>query len=417
MKKLLTNNVGYKLLSFGVAILLWIIVVNNENPMITKSFSNIPVVVTNEEIVTNKGNTYQILEDTVSVTITAQRSVMSELGASKIKAVADMTNLDPYSGTLIPVDVFVPGYQVSSAEASPRNIQVKIEMESTKTFPIIAKSNGTPRDGHVVGELSVEPKEIEISGPESLVDSIAQVVAEVNVAGISKNETKKTDVVFYDENNAVINTTLLRNNLGDEGVKVKVSVFQSRTVPLEIDTSAIKAASGYIFEGITVEPEVVEVVGPVSELDVLESVYIPANALQFSNLKKSEQVTIDIKSYLPDWAIQPTENTSIPVIVKINVTKEGTRTIEYATGAISIVNVPKGYKVDYGNITSIELVIKGEDEELEKLELSQGSVSINLIDIKEEGTYTVPVNVVLPGKLEMNDDIKIKIVVSKLSEE
>lgn len=305
MKKLLTNNVGYKLLSFAVAILLWIIVVNNENPMITRSFSNIPVVVTNEEIVTNKGNTYQILEDMVSVTITAQRSVMSELNASKIKAIADMTNLDPYSGTLIPIDVSVPGYQVSSAEANPRNIQVKIEMESTKTFPIVAKSNGTPRDGYVVGELSVEPKEIEISGPESLVDSIAQVVAEVNVAGISGDETKITDVVFYNENNAVINTTLLRNNLGEEGVEVNVAVYQTRTVPLEFDTSAISVAEGYIFEGITVEPEVVEVIGPVTELNTLESVQIPAEALHFSKLKKSEQITIDVKSYLPEWAIQP----------------------------------------------------------------------------------------------------------------
>ncbi len=418
MKKLLMNNLGYKLFSFIIAVLLWILVVNNENPVTTRTYSNVPVTVTNSEIVTNKGNTYQISEESkyISVKITAQRSVISQLSVSNIKAIADMANLDTYSGTLIPIEVTVPGYNITSAEASPKNVNVKIEMESTKAFPIVPKSTGKPRDGYVVGGLTVEPKEIEVSGPESLVDSISQVVAEVSVSGISSDKTIETEVIFYDEDNVMVDTTLLRHNLGDAGVSVNVSVYQAKMVPIEFDTSAIDVLPGYVYEGITIEPQEIEIVGPIDELEKIDKFEIPREALQISGLKKTEKMTIDVREYLPEWAIQIGESSEIPVIVKIHVTKTGTKTYEFATGAISLVNVPKGYKVDYGNLTTVEIVVKGPKEELEKMQLASGNVSINLIDISEEGKYRLPLQVALKDNLKLYKEVMIDINVKKIEE-
>ena len=59
MKRALTKNWGLKLLAFVFSVLLWIIVMNIEDPVDERTFSGIQVTVTHPEIVTNPGNTYQ----------------------------------------------------------------------------------------------------------------------------------------------------------------------------------------------------------------------------------------------------------------------------------------------------------------------------------------------------------------------
>ena len=45
MKKSLTNNIGLKLLAFLFAFMLWLLVVNIDDPVDTKTFDSIPVTI------------------------------------------------------------------------------------------------------------------------------------------------------------------------------------------------------------------------------------------------------------------------------------------------------------------------------------------------------------------------------------
>lgn len=417
MKKALTNNLGLKLLSLAVSILLWVIVVNTENPVSSKTLTNIPVTVTNAEIVTNRGNTYQVLNEAkTNVTVTAKQSVLREIDAEDVRAIADMGKIDTATG-LIPIEVSVPGFSGVEAVAVSQNIQVKIEMESTKSFPITPISHGTLRDGYEVGELTVDPKQIEISGPESVIDSIAKVVAEVDVSGLSKDQVIPAEMVLYDANGKVLDETLIQHNLGEEGISVNVSVYQTKSVPVNFDTSKIKPADGYVFEGISVEPSNVEVIGAKEDLKELESIEVPAEALEAVDLTKTVEQAIDISPYFPDWSKQSSDKTEVIVLVKIFITKEGTKTIEFPTGAITLVNVPKGYTVDFGNVSNVEIVLKGSKEMLGKVELEQGSVSINLVSIKEEGTYEVPLQITLQDGVQLEQEVKVQINLTKSTEE
>ena len=86
MKRALTKNWGLKLLAFVFSVLLWIIVMNIEDPVDERTVSGIQVTVTHPEIVTNPGNTYQILDDsrTISVTVKAKRSILNKIKLSLI---------------------------------------------------------------------------------------------------------------------------------------------------------------------------------------------------------------------------------------------------------------------------------------------------------------------------------------------
>ena len=194
MKRALTKNWGLKLLAFVFSVLLWIIVMNIEDPVDERTFSGIQVTVTHPEIVTNPGNTYQILDDsrTISVTVKAKRSILNKIKIDDIRATADMKNLDVRTRSLIPIDISIPSYAGRfEATANPINLRVSIELGKSETFPITATSSGTPRDGYQVGELKANPEKIKISGPESVIDSIDKVVALVDVSGQSKDEEKE----------------------------------------------------------------------------------------------------------------------------------------------------------------------------------------------------------------------------------
>lgn len=62
LTKLVTNNFGLKVLGAVLAVILWLVIVNAEDPDKSVTFS-MPVQVTNAEYLTEMGKTYEALED------------------------------------------------------------------------------------------------------------------------------------------------------------------------------------------------------------------------------------------------------------------------------------------------------------------------------------------------------------------
>ena len=77
--KRITNNFGLKILAAVFAIVIWLVVVNIEDPEKTKGFV-IPVTIENSDYLTDMGKTYDILNnsDKISFTVTGKRSIIEE---------------------------------------------------------------------------------------------------------------------------------------------------------------------------------------------------------------------------------------------------------------------------------------------------------------------------------------------------
>ena len=202
------NNLGLKILAVLFAIFLWWMVVNIDDPINKKTYA-VDVTVTNPEVITNAGKSYQILDDTksISVTVKARRKVLDEIKKSNIVATADLREMQD---TSVPIRVSVSGFEGDYEEvtANPRNIQVKVENTQKKTFPITTVALGTPRDGYVVGSMTASPKTVDISGPESSIAKISKVVAKVDVSEISSDATMQASLIYYDAADNIIDKTL-----------------------------------------------------------------------------------------------------------------------------------------------------------------------------------------------------------------
>ena len=60
--KKLTSNIGLKLLSLGLAFLLWLFVVSIENPVMNLSFTSIPVSVENADVMEKDGKAFELAD-------------------------------------------------------------------------------------------------------------------------------------------------------------------------------------------------------------------------------------------------------------------------------------------------------------------------------------------------------------------
>jgi len=414
MKKRLSNNWSLKLMAFLAAIMLWFIVVNVDDPETTQSYHDIPVSVVNEEVLAQANQTYQIVDGTqlVSVTVSANRSVLNDIKKEDIVATADMKELT--LNTQIPIDVVINGHEgdYKSAYTTPRNLQVKLEEEQTKKFPIVPTTTGTVRDGYALGEIKAVPERVSIRGPVSVISKISRVEAKVSVSGLSADTILPTELVLYDEESNVIDQSLLTNNLGTDGVAVSVQLLNTKNVPLVFDTSQIEAAEGYFFSGITYEPEEVQVSGIKEDLDNTVQIDIPASALALSGLNKRTEQIIDITEFLPE-TVNLVDANAGSVVVTISVEKNGTRIYDISLGNVVVNGLDDDLTMSYETVDAIEIQVRGPKAVLERLETEEKNVSIDLTNYKEPGTYDVPVKVVLPEGCKLENPVTVSVILKK----
>ena len=415
MKKRLTVNFGLKILAFFIALFMWLIVVNIDDPVTDKTYTGIPVQVINEEVVTSANRTYQIVDDTqeVSVTVTAQRSVLNDVKAEDIVAIADMKEIS--LGTQIPIEVKIEGYKYDSAVSNPRNLQIQIDDEAKNNFPITPTTLGTVREGYVIGELKANPEKVTIRGPKTVIDSINRVVAEVDVSGLSSDTEVEARLVLYDANNNVIDQSLLANNLGKEGLSVDVKLHQIKSVKVELDTSMVTAADGYKISEISVEPQEVRISGSKSALARVTEISVPASALTAVNLTQRTERSIDISQYLPEDVSLVDENAD-NVVVTIAVEKPGAKNFEVSTSSITVNNLDSNLELSYGSVVDLEIQIKGPDATLNTFSIAK-KVSIDLKDYTRPGTYTVPVSVELPSGCSLVNEVSVEVILEEKQEQ
>ena len=321
-----------------------------------------------------------------------------------------------YLESQIPIEITIPGYEFETATASPRNVQVKIEQNKSDTFPITVTTTGTVRDGYVLGNVQADPERVTVNGPESVIDQISKVVAEVNVSGLSSDSSIDAVLTYYDEDNNEISAEQLANNLGTTGVKVNVTLYHTARIPVTVDTSEVTAADGYSISEVTWTPEEIQLAGEEEVLDALEEIRIPADAIDITSISQRTEKTVDITPYLPEGTRLVDENGN-NILVTARVAREGTKSFDIPVGSITVNNLDDALTVSgYGSGDDLEVHIGGPQEQLNSLELSDLAVSIDLKNCTEAGEYEVPVTITLPSDVPdctVETSVTVKVTLEK----
>ncbi|RLT45112.1 MAG: hypothetical protein DWI57_01525 [Chloroflexi bacterium] len=208
------------LMSVALALIVWIFAVDQENPSIRDDFSTpIPIGVRG----LNPG--LQTLQDltqrTVSLNLRAPQRTWQSLTASDFIATIDLTALQPGSHD---VAVAVTGVNpdVEILEREPRQLRVQIENVITKTVPIQVDIADSAAFGYDWQTAITEPETVEISGPETQVNQVRAVHAEVRLLGTKNQVERNQPLVARDGQNQPVD----RVSMSPASVRIVVPVVQ-----------------------------------------------------------------------------------------------------------------------------------------------------------------------------------------------
>lgn len=388
--KMITNNFGLKLLAAVFAIILWLVVVNIDDPKISQRFTA-TVVIENADYLTDQGKYFEILDNTNTIvfTVTAKRSYIEKLSNTDFKAVANMENavIDNENGTgKVPIEVTALRYsaQVTISKAS-QNLEIALDELAQEQFIVGVETVGTLPEDCALGEVAVSPNLLKVSGPESVVSRIDHVVASIDVTGMTEDVVASVIPVLYDSEGNTIDKSELTLNLAT--VTVTAKILDIKDVSLIFNVSGTPA-EGYAYTDMEFEPKTIAIKGTAAALNSVTAINIPESALDISGAREDITQVIDVGEYLPN-GVTVADASKAKVTVTVHIAQLSTKTINLFPSAIEVLNLPEGYELHF-NSSVVRITLSGIAEDIEALDTASIVASIDASQLTP-GTHEVEV--------------------------
>ena len=361
MKKLFTENIGLKLGSIAIAIILWVLVVYTYDPAATTTFT-IGVDIINGDSIASLGKVYEVVEgDTITIKVKANASLIKNLKASDFKATADVSKLSP---------------------TDHANIDVVCTKSDhvTKQFSVTVEKSGNAMEGYFVGDAVAKPNLITVSGGKNSIEKIAsvKVVADINGAGSSFN-VKGVPKAYDSDGNEITTGSL---TFSDNPVSVAVKVYKTKRISVIVEASG-EPYKGYSVQDIDFEPKSVLVAGDKNLLSKISSIRVPLDVEgKITDVEESISLSDFLESgiYLVDK--------DVTINAKCNIVRLGTKELEVLPTDISLNNKSDKFNYEFVNTEKLVVTLSGLSDKIKDIGVSDIAPYIDLSNTKEAGNYS-----------------------------
>lgn len=393
MKKVLTRNIPLKILSFLLAIVLWVVIMNIDDPYITKTFDNIPVIEKNADIFSNISTLYEVESgSTVSVKVRGRRLVLDDMKASDFEATADFKEMSRVNAVPIRVAVKEPNkYRNADIEFIDQNDMMTLSLEEadSQTFRVNVKTIGEAKEGYYVTDLVANPNIIEISGSKKQVAKIKEVIVEVSVDQMSDTFDTITSPKVLDENGYPVDDAKLQFQTKD--IAVQTTVLPTKEIGIIVSKEG-NPFFGYSFIKMEHEPKVVTIAGTQEDLDDIGYITIPFN------LDQSKETLRDTK-YLENY-LDTSKYTIVgdgnSVAITAIIEELESKDITILPSQITMENMSPDYEAEIHTPGNIILHVMGPIEKLNGITVDSLNPTVDLGDY-DTGTYSITINCTLEG--------------------
>ncbi|GAA0500539.1 CdaA regulatory protein CdaR [Salinibacillus aidingensis] len=249
----------------------------------TATMSNIPLQVRmDEEKYVVRG-----VPQTVNVSIEGSGGIVTT--TERVRAFNVFVDLEKLEPGKHDVRVQHQGFSNNlSVNIEPQTIEVVIEERATKEFnaEVDILNQDQLNEGMILGDPSVDPETVEVTGGKSEVDKIAMVKAIVDLNKIDgeKISVDNAPVKVYDEQGNELNVFV-----DPSTVQVDIPVEGGqKEVPLSVQTKG-ELPNGLSLQSISTKPETVTVFGQESLL---------------KDVKEISNLTVDLSSFEKDGSVE-----------------------------------------------------------------------------------------------------------------
>ena len=395
-QKLFLKNFPLKLLGFVLAVLLWIVLNNTQDPVITSSVS---VPITYEEGGLAEKNMVAISKpNAITIPVKLHRSRLRYLSADDFTVNADLTE--------------VIGDVKEAPEASKISIEITKASSATyidtlKSATYLVQFNTTKElpEGYKVGTLSSDPSRVTVSGPTSAFSNLAAVKANVDLSAITDGGSVTAPLALYDGNNRTLSGSGL--TISQSTVEVTVSLNQAKEISISIAGSSGTPADGYVVSKVDYTPKLLTISGSKNALANISTVSIPSRELDITGASSNKTFEIAIEQYLPD-GITLSEGQSGTISVTIELEQLQMESFQIDASQFQLVNTKPEYEYELIDPT-LTLTLQALQADLDSFnpETLQGTIDVGGL---EAGEYiNVPVTLTLDSAYTMTQDLIVSV--------
>jgi len=427
VKKKLLNNIGLKLMSILIAVVLWFTVVIINNPKDSRTFANIPVTLVNTHLLEEEGKVFEILDNSnvVRVTVEVPKNDLNLLQSGDIIAEADVANLTAVN--TVPISCKVQNERVSVVGITLNHdvVRLSVEDEARNWVNIQYNTVGEPAEGFMVSSVSGDSTRLQVIGPKSQVDLIDHAYVELDVSNATSTQSLNTEPIFVDaDGNRLEEVSRVTSNTKE--IHVIATILAVKEVPIELNVKGAPA-EGYLKTGVVeCEPETVRICGTVAALSGVSKISIPGEELDISGATKTVESTINIRKYLPENVMFADSGFIARVSVTVHIEEERSRTLMIPKNNFTVVGMPENLEWEYADgELPFEARVSGLNARISSIDQNTVKGTVNIGDWMQKenigelnpGTYRVPVEIVLPYDVELDSQSFVRIMILEMEEE
>ena len=408
MKEKIFKNFSLKLLSAVFAVVLWTVIVNIYDPNTSYTFSNITVQLINTQSLTDKDYSYEVVDGgKISVTVSGPKSVVTDLKTSDISATADLSKVTAFTDYVdIQVQVIKDGQVLNNVEAVPRTSALKLSIENrdTKTLSLDVNTTGSTASGYTVASTTY----IKVTGPTSLLESVAALSVNIDVSGAKEDISTSADVKMLDEDgNEIVNDAL---ELSCTKADINVDIARMKTVSITAKTSGTPA-DGYIITDTILSQASAVITGSDDLLGKVDTITIPSQNINADGLSADKTYTFRLSDYVPS-GIKFVSDSSLTVTVKI--AQKATKQISLSASEITLNNIQTGFNAQV--MQGITFTVTGNDNVLSAVSASDVKAGIDLKNLGA-GTHNVTVALSLPDGITVVGNVTVNVTITAIQQE
>ena len=306
--RVVLDRAGTFLLALLLAVVVWVVSQQQQNPLEVRTLSRVPVTARNlpQDLVLADDNSFS----PVDVQVRAPRSVWEVLTTSDLLAYVDLSGAQPGRQEIpVTIDPQIP--EVDILNVNPSAMVVRLEANAQKQVPVVARILDTPPLGYIRGGAIITPTTVAVSGAASLVDTVRQAEVPVRLLD-ARSDVQVTDFVTLRDQNGGIVTGL---TVTPRTVSVTVPVSQEQGFSEKPVLPKIEGqpAPSYLITSVTADPATVTLTGDPDALKALPA-YVETVPISIAG------ATEDIQERVP---LQVPETVSVrgsqSVVVKIGI--------------------------------------------------------------------------------------------------
>lgn len=251
-------------------------------------------------------------------------------------------------------------------------VVINLEQISEKTMDITSELEITSESGYFISPVEINPKDVKVSGAQSIVDRIDAVVIRGQIKDATENIVTSYPIIVVDAAGKEVEGV----DLNIKNVEVVIKVSKGKSVPLKVNTIGDLPA-GINLKSIEPLRKTIEIIGAKEFLDNV--VEIETEPIDLSTIKENTEISVRV--------IRPNGINTLYgeefINVKVNITKMISKELEIK---YTVKGLEEGW-IFTPQKDTVTVKVTAYEDKIDTITAENIKADFNIESFKEEGLF------------------------------